>query len=71
MHRPHIALIRALPASPLAAYCIAWLGRLVTRALARQLHVPEAVVYSAGLYIHACVDTFERQLIQLLLGKLS
>ena len=71
MPHPLIALIHALTASPLAAYCISWLGRLVTRALARQLNVPEAVVYSAGLYLYACVDTFERQLMQLLLGKLS
>ena len=67
----HIAMLRAVVTSPLIAHGTAWLGRLATRVLARQLQVPEAVVYSAGFYLYACIDTFERQLLQLLLGKLS
>ena len=70
---PHliVALIRTLITSPVTAICVAWLGRLLTRTLARQLQMPEAVVRDAGLYLYACVDGFERQLLQVLLSKLS
>jgi len=71
MARLIIASIRALPAAPLAAYCAAWLGRLVTRVLARQLQMPEAAVQDAGLYLCAYLETFERQLLQVVLSKLS
>ena len=70
---PHllVALIRRLAASPLTALCVACLARLITRILARQLQMPEALVHDAGRYLYARVDTFERQLLYRLLGKCS
>ena len=64
-----LALIRALIASPLTALCAAWLGCLLTRVLARQLHMPEAFVRDAGLYLYACLDSFERRLLRTMLGR--
>jgi hypothetical protein len=66
-----IALIRTVIASPLAAACAAWFGHLLTRLVARQLKVPEALVHDAGRYLYACVDTFERRLLRSMTGKVS
>lgn len=62
-------LIRTIAASSMTTALIAWLSKLVARAVARQLQVPEALVHSAGLYVYAQIDTFERQLLHSLLGK--
>jgi hypothetical protein len=62
-------LIRTIVRSSIAIAVVAWLSKLLTRALARQLQVPEALVHSAGLYVYAQIDMFERQLLHGLLGK--
>jgi hypothetical protein len=62
-------LIRAVVTSRVVTALVAWLGKLLTRALARQLQIPEALVHSAGLYVYAQIDTFERQLLHGLLGR--
>jgi len=63
------ALIRAAITSPLATRSIAWLGRLITRALARQLQMPEPLVRDGCLYLYSRVDLFERRLLHSLLGS--
>jgi hypothetical protein len=62
------ALTRAVVTSSIVTALVAWLGRLLTRAVARQLQVPEALVHAAGLYLYARIDVFERQLLHGLLG---
>lgn len=62
------ALIRAVVASSTVTALVAWLGKLLTRAVARQLQVPDALVHAAGLYLRARIDTLERQLLHGLLG---
>jgi len=62
------ALIRAIVTSSIVTALVAWLGKLLTRAVARQLQVSEALVHTAGLYLHAQIDTFERRLLHRLLG---
>lgn len=61
-------LIRAVVTSSIVTALVAWLGKLLTRAVARQLQVPETLVHAAGLYLYARIDTFERQLLHGLLG---
>jgi hypothetical protein len=61
-------LIRAVVTSRVVTALVAWLGKLLTRAVARQLQVPETLVHTAGLYLYARIDTFERQLLHGLLG---
>ena len=63
------ALIRTIVTSSLATAGVAWLGKLLARALARQLQVPEALVHDAGCYVYAQIDSFERQLLRGLLGS--
>lgn len=62
------AAIRAVVTSSIVTALVAWLGKLLTRAVAQQLQIPEALVHGAGLYLHAQIDTFERQLLYGLLG---
>ena len=62
-------LIRTIATSSMTTALIAWLGKVLARAVARQLQVPEALVHSAGLYVYAQIDLFERQLLHGLLGK--
>lgn len=61
-------LIRAVVTSSFVTALVAWLGKLLTRAVARQLQVPETLVHAAGLYLYARIDTFERHLLHGLLG---
>jgi hypothetical protein len=63
------ALIRGAITSPLATRSIAWIGRLITRALARQLQMPEPLVRDGCLYLYSRVDLFERRLLHSLLGS--
>jgi hypothetical protein len=63
------ALIRAAIASPLATSCATWIGRLITRALARQLQMPEPLIRDGCLYLYSRVDLFERRLLHSLLGS--
>jgi hypothetical protein len=63
------ALIRTVATSSITSALVGWAGKLVTRAVARQLQVPEALVHLAGLYLYAQIDTFERQLLHSVLGK--
>jgi hypothetical protein len=62
------ALIRAVVTSSIVSAIVTWLGKLLTRAVARQLQLPDALVHAAGLYLYARIDTFERQLLHSLLG---
>ena len=66
----HLAatLIRAVVTSSIVSAIVTWLGKLLTRAVARQLQLPDALVHAAGLYLYARIDTFERQLLHSLLG---
>jgi hypothetical protein len=57
-----IATARTVAASPIAAACLSWSGKLIARLVARQLQVPEALVHDAGRYIYAQIDSFERRL---------
>lgn len=61
-------LIRAVVTSRVVTALVAWLGKLLTRAVARQLQIPEALVHATGLYLCARIDSFERQLLHGLLG---
>ena len=65
---PLLAL-RTLVASPMTTACLAWSAKLIARILARQLHVPEALVHDAGRYVYAQIDSLERALLTGLLGR--
>jgi hypothetical protein len=71
MHCLLFVVLRAALTSRLATTCAAWFGRLITRALARQLQLPEALVHDGCLYLYSCVDLFERRLMRGLLGRRS
>ena len=58
-----LALVRAAASSPRYATLIDWIGRLVTRALARQLQMPEILVRETGLYLYRRVDSIERRVL--------
>jgi hypothetical protein len=62
-----LTLSGRLLASPHAAGCVAWLARLLTRIIARQLQLPEALVHATGLYIYSRVDAFERSMLKSLI----
>jgi hypothetical protein len=66
-----LALIRTFASSPITTACVAWLGRLVTRLLARQLQMPEALVHNTGLYVYASIDSIERRLLRTVLTSLA
>jgi len=69
MHSLLFVVLRAALTSRLATRCVAWFGRLITRALARQLQLPEALVHDGCLYLYSRVDLFERRLLDGLLGR--
>ena len=57
------ATARSVTTSPAATACLAWLAKMIAKILARHLQMPEALVHDAGRYVHAQIDTFERQLL--------
>ena len=65
------SLIHIIISAPLTTAVVSWLGRLIARAVARQLQVPEALVHEAGRYVYARIDCFERQLLHGLIGHSS
>ncbi len=66
---PLLTIAIRVASSPVTTTCLSWLGKLIARIVARQLQVPEALVHDAGRYVHAQIDTFERQLWRGLLGR--
>jgi len=67
---PLLALVVPnLVASPVTTACLTWSARMIAKILARQLQVPEALVHDAGRYVYAQIDSFERTLLDGLLGK--
>jgi len=65
------ALIRTIVTSTIVTAFAAWAGRLLARIVARQLHVPEALVHDAGRYVYARIDHFERRLLRSLTTSLA